>query len=193
MITTVLLAATLSLGASPAAYDNAQAHQSYQVMVISHSDSPMTIHASLAPDVSCSVQMARTPTWAHMSGPAEFTLAAHAERKFIVSVGKPPPGQSELIAAFLATTPGKTGVHTAAGVGTALRFSEPGKTVVTPCPKPSPAKNPNIRTVTLGPGSHPSNNGPLDIAVGVLFALLVLGAGGFLWYYQRTRKGTGHE
>jgi len=193
MLGSVLLAAALSLSASPAAYDSAQAHQSYQITITSNSDAPMTVHASLNPDANCSIQFARKPTWATLSGPATLTLAPHASQRYVVAVQQPPPGQSELVAAFVASDPspsGKAGVSSSAGVGTALRFSEPGKTVVTPCPKPKSSGNPHIRTVYVGASkATPTNTFPLVLAIAVLGSLLVCGA--LALFILRLRKPRG--
>jgi len=114
-----------------------------------------------------------------MPGPATFELAAHAQRTFIVSVDQPPPGQSELVAAFYAADRTINGVATNAGVGTALRFSEPGTTVQPPCPKPKPAKNPNVHTVYLGASNiKPPSTGISPMlfggTIGGLFLILAL-------------------
>ena len=199
MFTSVLLAAAISLSASPAAYDNAAAHQSYQITVTSLSSTPMTIHATLAPDDACSVQLDKRPTWATLSGPAVFTLAAHASRKFIVSVGEPPPGKSELIAAFIGSDPSPSGgVHTNAGVGTAFRFSEPGQTVITPCPKPKPSKNSSIRTVYVaGNQAKPPSTGISPMlfggTIGGVLLLLALGLGLRRYRPRLLKRGVHHS
>jgi hypothetical protein len=183
-------AGVLSLTATPAAYDGAAAHQSYRITIDSRSPDAMVIHSTLAPDVNCGIELTRRPSWAAMSGPASFTLRPHASRSFTVSVGQPPPGKSELVAAFIASDPSKTaGVRTSAGVGTALRFSEPGRTVITPCPKPKSSGNPKIRTVYVG-ASKPAATGLTPLLLGgfgggILAAAL---ASGLMFIIRRRRS-----
>lgn len=192
-VASATLAGVLSLGASPAAYDSAAAHQGYQITVYSTSKYPMTIHPQIAREYSenggCGIQWGKPVSWASIDAPSSFNLAPFAKRTFIVSVGTPPPGDSELVAAFIATTPLKgTGAQTSAGVGTALRFHEAGATPAAPCPKASPVqnKNPHYRG-TFGVAKAAST-APLEIAVGVLAALLAGAIVGFLIITRRRRQ-----
>lgn len=194
MLTSILLAAAIGLSTSPAAYDNAAAHQSYQITITSTATAPETIHAQLVPDFRCALVTDKAPTWASMSGPTSFTLAPHAKQTFVVAVKEPPPGQSELVALFSASQPGHgTGASVSGAVGTALRFSEPGKTVFTPCPKPKASHNPNVRTVYINTAAKPAANvGPLAIVLGVLILLVILLAIGFAYLRFKRPRGMHH-
>jgi len=123
------------MAASPAAYDAALPHHNYTIRVTNLGTRAERVRAALTTatsstgvnGVGCS--LGRSPAWASLAGPAAFRLGPHRSRTVLIRVGSAPAGRSELVAAFVATRPHSRGaVVTSGGVGTALRFAQPGRT-----------------------------------------------------------------
>lgn len=198
MLTSLLLAGVvtatgpLGISASPAAVDAALPHHTYVINVRDIGRAPLTVRASLAPAGQlrggCAVALASSVSWARLTGPATFRLLPGERRSFRVRIGQPPSGRSELVAAFVAHDPSpSTGVSTSAGVGTAFRFSQPGRTLVAPC-----AKHPvsvRDRAASAADPRTASTSRAAEV-VGLIGALLgMLGLGALLSrLYQRRRR-----
>jgi hypothetical protein len=198
MLTSLLLAGAvaatgpLGLSVSPAALDSAQAHHTYTITVRDIGHSPLSVRASLAPAGQlrggCAVALTSSVSWARLTGPATFRLRPGQSRSFRVRINQPPSGRSELVAAFVAHDPSpSTGVSTSAGVGTAFRFSQPGRTLVAPCAK-RPVSVRDRANVTAEPRAAATSRA--GEVVGLLGALLgMLGLGALLSrLYQRRRR-----
>jgi hypothetical protein len=200
MFSSLILAAAvasgpLGLSASPAAIDAAVAHHTYTIQVTDTGRSPVTIHASLAPageaNGGCAVVLgARVLTsWAHIDGRTTFRLRPSESRRVHVRIGQPPPGRSELVAAFVASDPSHGSVAASAGVGTALRFSEPGRTEIAPCPLIRHHADPtSVRTVAAR--SSEITGGLIGLAFAILAAM---GLGSVVTYLvaRKRRKAGG--
>jgi hypothetical protein len=122
---------TFGMAASPAAIDTALPHHTYQIRVTNLGTRPETVRAALtnATQAATGCSLSGSPTWARLAGPAAFRLAPHHTRTVRIRIGTAPAGRSELVAAFMASRPHSRGeVVTSGGVGTALRFTQPGKT-----------------------------------------------------------------
>lgn len=144
MLTTPILIAALftgqfSLTAAPAAYDNALPNHTYTLQVVNSGHHAETVNAAFFRATyvggQCRIESFQPRYgWAAFQGPASFRLRPGQSVKTRVAIHKPPPGQFELVAGFTTRASQHGQVVTRAGVGTAIRTDQPGKTKVKPCP-----------------------------------------------------------
>lgn len=188
----------IGLSASPAAIDSAQAHTTYTITVANTSPIPETVTATLAPESvtsrGCAVALDVhvRASWASIQGVPSFVLAPHSSRKVAVRIGgSVPPGRSELVAAFITSGARHGGVATSAGVGVAMRFAEPGRTVLAPCPELRKAARAHPRVGA--PGAASAGAGVVSVGIGLLvgMVLLALALGVAAGVILRRRPGRG--
>lgn len=157
MLTTPLLATALiaahasagfGLAVSPAAVDAAQPQHTYALHVTNTGHHPEIVTPSLRRATEaggkCVDSAAISPGWAQFSDSAAFRLRPGARRTVHLALAQPPSGRYELIAAFTTQPQGHGQVVTVAGVGTAIRTDQPGKTQTEPCPLAVKAGGPGV-------------------------------------------------
>ena len=182
LLATGLIAAHVAgvgLAVSPAAVDAAQPQTTYALHVTNTGHHPELVTPSLRRATEagghCVDSAAIRPAWARFSDPTAFRLRPGARRTVRLTLATPPAGRYELIAAFTTQPQGHGQVVTVAGVGTAIRTSQPGNTAIKPCPLAAP---------------KPGGPGVLAVAglglAGALVALVIA----LLWL-RRRRPGPG--
>ena len=197
---TVAIAATgpasFGMAASPAAYDAAVPHHTYAIRITDLGTRPMRVRAALTTATASTGasgparSLSGSPSWAQLAGPSAFRLRPHQSRTVRIRIGAAPAGRSELVAAFIATRPHAPGaVATSGGVGTALRFSQPGHTAsaARPCPRKPTAR----RSVVAAP----AHGGMRDLAFAAWAGAgaLVLGGLAFFGGQARERRRRRHS
>ncbi len=171
--------AGFGLTANPSAIDNALPDHTYRVTVFNTGTIPLNVRATLADITRAATGCSITPetlTWAHLSGPAVFGLRPGASVTDEVTVGTPPPGRTEIAAIFIGSAPKTAGTSTVSGgVGTPLRFSQPGTASVEACPKRPTPTAPRPAAAGAASGTSPLALGLTGLAGAATLGLILIG------------------